>query len=150
MKSEDLGVIIADRGMLEDHMPTRVMDALKAYHREVTSENREWFTEERIKDRRKKMRFFENRNDMELRDTDQLVQGCVEADSTGFDEVDGAGENVDGREDVDCENSMAEVNDEVNVYDKEEVVEVCGREKVDSMLQGVSVNEASSTEETIC
>lgn len=89
MKSEDLGVILADRGMFEDHMPTQVLNTLRAYHKEVSSENREQLTKELVEQRRKNQMSNEIRNFIEKRDI-QLERGNIQADSTaGIEEVDG-------------------------------------------------------------
>ena len=111
MKSEDLGVVIADRGMIEDHMPTRVMEVLQTYHRELSCETSLVFTEDRVTSERKKMREEVTRNLIEKRNPfDALLRGRLDSDGRrpageeprfgeGEDEPDGAVQKTDGEND---------------------------------------------------
>lgn len=114
LKGEDLGVILADRGMFEDHMPTNVISTLKAYHKQVTvsSKDREQLTNERVEHRRRNKMFNEIRSLIEQRDIFQLERGSIRADSIGS-------EDVDGAEDVDD----ISVSDEVEGVDSRQEVE---------------------------
>lgn len=133
LKGEDLGVILADRGMFEDHMPTNVINTLRAYHKEVSSRNKEQLTNERVEKTRKDSMHNEIRNLIDLRDI-QLERGTIEADSTGPDEVDGGD---DGKED-----SKISVSEKVEGFDSRE--EVDGSQKANGIDR---LHLADSTEE---
>ena len=119
--SEDLGVIIADRGMIEDHMPTRVMEVLRTYHREVSVQTGLVFTKDVVSAERRKTAsgsatMLERRkttND-EIRNLiqkrsyfDLPVRGRLDSDGkswrramqAGEDEPDGAVEGIDEEND---------------------------------------------------
>lgn len=93
-KSEDLGVIIADKGMIDDHMPTRVMDTLRTYHKKVSVETSLLFSRERVKERRDGQMATTIRNKIEQREIQLEVPPTIRADSACRDEVDG-GERSD-------------------------------------------------------
>ena len=92
MRGEDLGVIIADRGMMDDHMPTRVMDVLGAYHRQISTETSMVFTRERVSQERRSKMTGTIRDRIEQREMQMLR---VVSDD-GFDEPDGATEEAEG------------------------------------------------------
>ena len=98
MESEDLGVIIADRGMIEDHMPTRVLEVLRTYHKQVSVN----FTKQRVQAEREEIRLENIRNLIDKRSYfDLLIRGAFKSDklnwSPGEDEPDGR-LVADGRE----------------------------------------------------
>ena len=106
--SEDLGVIIADRGMIEDHMPTRVMEVLRTYHREVSVQTGLVFTKDVVSAERRKTTNDEIRNLIQKRSYFDLpVRGRLDSDGkswrramqAGEDEPDGAVEGIDEEND---------------------------------------------------
>lgn len=148
LKGEDLGVILADRGMFEDHMPTNVISTLRAYHKEVSSRNKEQLTNERVEQTRKHSMSNEIKNLIDLRDI-QLERGTIEADSTGPDEVDGGD---DGKED-----NKISVSEKVEGVDSREEVDesqkVNGIDRLDladgTEKPGVIVSESDGEERNI-
>ena len=92
MKSEDLGVIIADKGMIDHHMPTHVIDTLRAYHKHVSVETSELFTREWVDNQRNEQLMTTIRDKIEKRE----IQLEERADGMGSDEVDGGQAQVDG------------------------------------------------------
>lgn len=91
MRSEDLGVIVADKGMVDDHMPTHVMDTLRAYHKYASTETSTSgrFTRERVENLRDKELMTTIRNKIEQREIELEGPYDLRADSMGWDEVDG-------------------------------------------------------------
>ena len=142
MKGEDLGVIIADKGMLEDHMPTHVISTLRAYHREVSGELSEDLRKRMKNGRSDMMANDEIRNKIEQRDI-RLERGHVQADSrddihVGWEDVDGvANEDFNDMEEVVNQSKDTDRHSEFDVGETFE--EVDGGEGFDG---GVSVSEA--------
>ena len=103
MKSEDLGVILADHGMIDDHMPAHVIDVLRVYHRDISFETSEIFTKEGVKARRTSLMTSTIRNKIEQRCIQLESKYILRVDSGDVesDEVDGeATEEVDGAVEV--------------------------------------------------
>ena len=102
MNSEDLGVIIADRGMIEDHMPTRVMEVLQTYHRDVSDQTSLFFTREVVEAERRKMIYSDIRNLIQNRSHYVLPpRGRIESEGghrheeVGEDQIDGVLEGIE-------------------------------------------------------
>ena len=106
MKSEGLGVIVADRGMIEDHMPTRVMEVLRSYHKDVSIQTSLTFTKDCVEDERKRVRQLDIRDLIQDRIPYEqpMRRGSIVSDhgmgrgylDKDFDEPDGAVEETDG------------------------------------------------------
>ena len=106
LKSEDLGVIVADRGMIEDHMPTRVMEVLRSYHKDVSIQTSLTFTKDCVEDERKRVRQLDIRDLIQDRIPYEqpMRRGSIVSDhgrgrgylDKDFDEPDGAVEETDG------------------------------------------------------
>ena len=150
MKSEDLGIIIADKGMVEDHMPTHIINTLREYHKEVSGEIRKVFTnlEWRVESRRIEMMANEIKTKIEQRDI-QLERGHIETDATtgiGLEDVDG----VAGEEDLSDVNERVSQSKDLDRHSEfdvtEAIEEVDGGEPIDGDV-GVSVSEAGALED---
>ena len=138
IKSEDLGVIIADRGMIEDHMPTRVMEVLHTHHRDVSTLTALVFTKNIVEEERERVRQQDIRDQIQNRVlyeqpirrgsicSDGRGKGDDEPDFGGEDEVDGTVKeaddaNKDEEETVfdatdrgSCEDTTASEEDEIH------------------------------------
>ena len=78
MRSEDLGVIVADRGILEDHLPTRVIQTLKACRRQVLASMDKPHSEEEMDRTRLELRHYTTHSLIEGRDI-QFRRGLEES-----------------------------------------------------------------------
>ena len=104
-------MILVDRGMIEDHMPNRVMDILRAYHKQISVETSLVFTRGRVAQERHAKMTDTIRNMIEQR----VVQVMRVSSDCCEDEPDGAAEEVDGDECSDEVVESVERSDNVSI-----------------------------------